>query len=343
VEEVDYTKVDLTPLRHISGSHSPASVTSHSSTTAVEQDRLQVENGPSRDDADKASSNYDIEDDEKSGSRDADDEDESEGDDDDDDEEPVVFEVAAVQPARAQAVTSRVIHAKGNMVTIPKRIPPPLPMRSPARTSRSSRSEIGDVSNLKSPLRQAFSEEDLRSDDEGQDKSENTHLKPPVETFETPKATPDGGKSSDSEAEYFMAEEIKPDEVKSHEETEVEDVKTEDLKIDTEGKSKGLEQSSSQSSLTVPQTNGVDYSDSVSRKHSSSIYTGGSEDRYSFDGSSLTTPTSDRPYSVVDEIIDDDTPRKSVRDVERPEMQEQEDEVEKLRSKEATPSAITVA
>ncbi|CAM1511404.1 Fc.00g089170.m01.CDS01 [Cosmosporella sp. VM-42] len=339
VEEVDYTKVDLTPLRHLSNSHSPASVTSHSSSTAVEQDLLKVENGP-RDDTDDASSNYEVEDDDdKTSSRDADDEDES--DVEEDEEEPVVFEVAAVQPARAQAVTSRVIHAKGNMVTIPKRIPPPLPMRSPARTSR-TRSEIGDVANLKSPLRQAFSEEDLRSDDEGGEKTENTHLKPPVEIFETPKATPDGEKSSDSETEYFMAEEVKPDEVKLNDETKAESVQTEDSKNDTEVESKGIPQSSSQGSLTVHETNGVDNLDSVSRKHTSSIYTGASDDRYSFDGSSLTTPTSDRPYSVVDEIMED-TPRKPIREVERTGMKEQESEAENIGSKDATPSTITVA
>ena len=91
---------------------------------------------------------------------DADDEDE-----DEDEEEPVVFEVAtAAQPTRAAILSSQVtqvIQAKGALVTIPKRIPPPLPVRSPARTSRSSKTEYGDVSGLRSPLRTSFLASDL--------------------------------------------------------------------------------------------------------------------------------------------------------------------------------------
>ncbi|PHH81343.1 hypothetical protein CDD82_990 [Ophiocordyceps australis] len=87
---------------------------------------------------------------------------------DDDDEDPVVvYEVAAAQPASTRAVASRVIHARGNVVTIPKRIPPPLPRRSSARTSRPSRSEDGgDTANIESPLRQAVSDEDLRTEED---------------------------------------------------------------------------------------------------------------------------------------------------------------------------------
>ncbi len=42
-------------------------------------------------------------------------------------------------------------------MTIPKRVPPPLPARSPARTLRASKSEFGgDVSMISSPLRQSY-------------------------------------------------------------------------------------------------------------------------------------------------------------------------------------------
>lgn len=370
-EEVDYTKVDLTPLRHLSGTHSAVSVVSHSSTTPVDLDRLQVDQPTSRDDADKASSNYDMEDDDKSinrdddksSNRDADDEDDfadvdDEEDDEDDEEEPVVFEVAAVQPTRIQAV-SRVVHAKGSMVTIPKRIPPPLPMRSPARVSRSSKSEIGDVSNLKSPLRQTHSGFD--SDEETQEQTENGYLTPPSSTAK--EATKDNkdedkiedknedGVSDDSDVEFFMAEEAKIDQLQFKRASQTDIVKTEEPKTDNQDETKSedksetkcLPSSSSQNSLAIPEADHAADRDSVAKKHTSSIYTGTTEDRWSFDGSSLTTPTSDRPYSVVDEIIDDETPRKPTKEAEKHQIKEKDIEVEKIGSKEPTPATITVA
>ncbi len=89
---------------------------------------------------------------------DADDEDE---DEDDEDDEPIICEVAtaSAQPARTsiqRSQVTQVIQAKGAIVTIPKRIPPPLPARSPARASRGSKSEYGDVSSLRSPVRTSF-------------------------------------------------------------------------------------------------------------------------------------------------------------------------------------------
>lgn len=88
-------------------------------------------------------------------------EDEDEDEDDFDEDEPVIYEVyeakaiQAVQPARAAIMSSQVTqvtHAKGALVTIPKRVAPPVPLRSPAR---SSRSEFGDIP-AKSPLRASF-------------------------------------------------------------------------------------------------------------------------------------------------------------------------------------------
>jgi lipid-binding SYLF domain-containing protein len=89
------------------------------------------------------------------------DEDADDEDDDDEEDEPVVCEVAtaSAQPARTSIQRSQVTHviqAKGAIVTIPKRVPPPLPARSPARASRGSRSEYGDVSSLRSPIRNSF-------------------------------------------------------------------------------------------------------------------------------------------------------------------------------------------
>ncbi|SPQ25127.1 96700d68-aec8-48e7-a3b8-c7a3abbdf5ac [Thermothielavioides terrestris] len=97
---------------------------------------------------------------------DADDED----DEEDEDEEPVICEVAtaSTQPTRSSIQTpqvTHVIHAKGAIVTIPKRIPPPLPARNPARASRGSKSDYGDVSSLRSPVRNSFLSVESRSDD----------------------------------------------------------------------------------------------------------------------------------------------------------------------------------
>ena len=98
----------------------------------------------------------------------ADDEDEEEEDDDDDDDddededdEPIVCEVAtaAAQPTRSSIRSSQgtqIIQAKGAIVTIPKRVPPPLPAKNPARASRGSRSDFGDASSLRSPVRNSF-------------------------------------------------------------------------------------------------------------------------------------------------------------------------------------------
>jgi len=127
---------------------------------------------------------------------DADDEDEEEEEED----EPVIIEVAmAAQPTRTSLRASQVtqvIHAKGAIVTIPKRIPPPLPARSPARTSRSSKSEFGgDVAGLKSPLRSSFLSVESRVEDT-EDRSEEAMEAAEAtssEVFETPLAVMETG------------------------------------------------------------------------------------------------------------------------------------------------------
>ncbi|KAF4979870.1 hypothetical protein FZEAL_4004, partial [Fusarium zealandicum] len=372
-EEIDYTKVDLTPIRHLSGNHIPAGVTSHSSTAAVEQDTLKVE---PRDDTDKASSNYESEKDDRS-SRKADDENDSESEADEEDEEPVVFEVAAVQPARTQAVASRVIHVKGNMVNIPKRIPPPLPMRSPARTSRSSKSEIGDVNSLRSPLRQTFNEHDMESEEEQSspylkpkelkiakvrsDERKVEDLKPESPMTEEHKS--DDDKSSESEAEFFPAEEDKMDDARTEatktevvksdnttaedaqsiKETKSEAVKVGEPSLEISTRDSETKLNGDKASPHIPEIEHSDESDAVAKKHTSSIYTRDTEDRSSFDGSLLATPTSDRPHSVVDDTTEDETPRRPVRKTERAEVNEKHEELEKMGSKEATPNTITVA
>ncbi|KAI6785105.1 SH3 domain-containing protein [Emericellopsis cladophorae] len=169
--EVDYTTVDETPLKHLS---TPLAHTDDEpswkgvATAETEKDgsNLRVpQNDKDVDRRSKASSHYGEEKNLPAGS-DA----EDLSDDDSgfsDEEDPVVFEVAAVQPARTQAVASRVVHARGNMVNIPKRIPPPLPARNPARASLQSRSDWGtDSASLRSPLRHQFSGSDLSADND---------------------------------------------------------------------------------------------------------------------------------------------------------------------------------
>jgi len=172
-EEVDYTTVDETPLKHLSTP--PAYMDDEPSwegvaTAEKEKDgsNLRVpQNGKDVDRRSKASNHYGEEKDLPAGSDAEDLSDEDSGFSDE--EEPVVFEVAAVQPARTQAVASRVVHARGNMVNIPKRIPPPLPVRNPARASLQSRSNWGnDSASLRSPLRHEFSGSDLSADNDGE-------------------------------------------------------------------------------------------------------------------------------------------------------------------------------
>ncbi|RGP80415.1 hypothetical protein FLONG3_1424, partial [Fusarium longipes] len=345
-EEVDYTKVDLTPIRHLSGAQSPLSTTSHSSTTAVEPDTLKVE---PRDDTDKASSNYDSDRDEK-GSRKADDEDDSESDaEEEDEEEPVVFEVAAVQPARTQAVASRMIHAKGNMVTIPKRVPPPLPMRNPGRASRSSKSEMGDVSSLRSPLRkETFAEEELVSEDEQTEPESSPYLKPKEFKVEKVKieANSDDDQSSESEVEFFAAEEVKIEDakidVRQSKETGSDLSNVEESREKAPISEPKVESKDTQTSPRIPHEERPDTPSTPDKKHTSSVYTGVTEDQWSVDGTTVTTPTSDRPFSVMDDMTEDETPRKSTKEVEPIEINEKHEELEKMASKETTPNTIAV-
>lgn len=172
--EVDYTTVDMSSLRHISQEYGLGTVTipeetepqelskkgydaaCAQDTTSIHPSDVLTKQDPPAVDAKAAVAG--------DGADCADDEDGEEEEDDDDEEEPVVFEVAEVQPARTQVVASRMIQARGNVVNIPKRIPPPLPRRSPARQSRLMKADAG--ADFKSPLRQTFSEADLFPDED---------------------------------------------------------------------------------------------------------------------------------------------------------------------------------
>ncbi|KAJ2898917.1 uncharacterized protein MKZ38_003601 [Zalerion maritima] len=141
-DEEDYTKIDTTPIRHLS--------------YEAPKDRTVVPPSPEPGEPESSStpttqaSSTCVEEDEN---EDADDEDEEE-------EEPVVFEVATAAPPQRTVISkaAQVIQVKGALVNIPKRVPPPLPLRSPARLSRNSKSSFGDISALGSPLKQSFTD-----------------------------------------------------------------------------------------------------------------------------------------------------------------------------------------
>lgn len=505
-DPVDYTAVDMSSLRHISQEYAKTPVIAEEPEEAdVEDDAGSTKSHKSRDSApEEEQDEFDDEDNE------------------DDEEEPVVFEVAAVQPARTQAVASRMIQARGNVVTIAKRVPPPLPRRSPARVSRLMKSEGGDTLGVKSPLRQAFSEADLRDEvandatdsaadevkstgdidesrlsrisDMGQvlhsnrasafsikveapkeeelstesladettvieaearavsphaedsdvaDGSDNDfidavtaaplHLEkrislaesepaeeevrasitpilaldaaakpmdfaakdveakqetpvlhevhPAIDVIEDSDAAMDGDDEdisdmSDSElmdAEFSIMEpatirtmrlsqvsngDAKPHKLefrKSHEVPLVEE-KTLDTRspfIDDELNSAMMafdnlaQIDDSDSHPSTPHNEHTDASDSASikKKHSSSIYTGATDDRWSYDGSSPTTPTSDRPSSMAGDLTDEGTPKKHQRKTQELEPIDHIEPLEPVDSHngDTTPTAVTVA
>ncbi|KAK0714832.1 hypothetical protein B0H67DRAFT_488535 [Lasiosphaeris hirsuta] len=191
-DEIDYTKVDTSMIDRFSPKptkedeaakpvDAPAAEVKQDSVTKPEV----VDKAINTEITEKTEEVCSIPTDERD--EDADDEDEEE----DEEDEPVICEVATAQPTRTSIRASQVaqvIHAKGAIVTIPKRIPPPLPARSPARTSRASKTEFGgDVSSLRSPLRSSFLSADSRTQ-EVQTASEGATEATSGEVFATPPA-----------------------------------------------------------------------------------------------------------------------------------------------------------
>ena len=169
-EDVDYTKVDMSIIerlkrRSISAAPEPVAIIDTKEVRVItemaiaKKEKLQTADqavGP------KAPAEVSVPEPTQAPTdeldEDADDEDDEE---ETEDEEPIICEVAmaSAQPSRSsiqRSQVTQVIQAKGAIVTIPKRIPPPLPTRSPARASRGSRSEYGDVSGLRSPVRNSL-------------------------------------------------------------------------------------------------------------------------------------------------------------------------------------------
>lgn len=164
-EEVDYTKVDVSILERFGrrGSEAPPVASEIREMEVIEETKEEaiVEELEAVDQAvGPEASNESLK--KRADERDEDADDEDDEEDDEEEEAIVICEVAtaAAQPTRSSIRTSQVtqvVQAKGiNVVNIPKRIPPPLPARSPARTSRGSKGEFGDLSSLRSPVRNSF-------------------------------------------------------------------------------------------------------------------------------------------------------------------------------------------
>ncbi|KAH7386351.1 LAS seventeen-binding protein-like protein [Cadophora sp. MPI-SDFR-AT-0126] len=128
-EEIDYTKVDLSSLSRLNQSDD------FDGTTVADSPR-------GRSSTDRRTVSVDTS---------------YVTDDDDDDEEPVIFEAASAQ---AQVIMPQAIKARGGLVDIPKRPPPPpLPPRNLARPG------MVDQASGRSPLKDSFESVDLHGID----------------------------------------------------------------------------------------------------------------------------------------------------------------------------------
>ncbi|KAI0021528.1 hypothetical protein F4780DRAFT_282098 [Xylariomycetidae sp. FL0641] len=180
-DEIDYTKIDISALRKLSNFpdlDEPVPATTpakEESADAPDEDAREQETAPAHHtqaktaDKEEEQGSLETPGDEEENSEDGDEDDdieeeddeEEELDDDDDDlegddDEAVVFEVATAQAPRVAMAASQIMHAKGAVVNIPRRVAPPVPVRSPARTSR-RKSQMPDISTMiSSPLRQEF-------------------------------------------------------------------------------------------------------------------------------------------------------------------------------------------
>ncbi|KAL6881022.1 hypothetical protein J3F83DRAFT_25565 [Trichoderma novae-zelandiae] len=233
-------------------------------------------------------------------------------DDDIEGEEPVVFEVAAVQRTSTQMLSSRMIQARGNVVTIAKRVPPPLPTRSPARMSRiANKDATGEEFNLQSPLSQTYSSDgDLEGQDANTENIEAVAATGQYEHEEPEEEEPDAERSDSEESD--AAEEPQPKPVSLDEalrETEHSD--SEESDAAEEPQPRPLTSEEEEDDNVPAQTSDAA---STGGKHTSSIYTGVTEDHWSDNGSSVTTPTSERRFSLMEDKAAEDTPKKTIQE-----------------------------
>ncbi|KAK4159753.1 hypothetical protein QBC43DRAFT_122368 [Cladorrhinum sp. PSN259] len=161
-EEVDYTKIDMSileKLRRRGSELPPVQPSEIREMDVIQEVKEDIKNDTAIGEESEVTPAESLAKSDDELDEDADDED----DEDDDEEEAIVIcevATAAAQPTRSSIRTSQitqVVQAKGiNVVTIPKRVPPPLPPRSPARGSRGSKGDFGDISAFRSPVRNSF-------------------------------------------------------------------------------------------------------------------------------------------------------------------------------------------
>jgi hypothetical protein len=152
-EEIDYTKIDLGAIRHLTQTDDL------DGTTVNESPR---EHSGSEHQTQSADTSFHAEDEEES---------------DMEEEEPVIFEAASAQ---ATIITPQAIKARGGLVNIPKRPPPPpLPPRNLLRASRPVMVDAASGRTPTSPSRDGFENVELRG--AGTDRK-SVELAKPVET-----------------------------------------------------------------------------------------------------------------------------------------------------------------
>ncbi|CCC14486.1 hypothetical protein SMACR_09329 [Sordaria macrospora] len=195
-EEIDYTQIDMSMIQRFRPLPEEDEENDKLQPEPVAHlgDKTDAETTGTKSTKDDASEYPESEKNESESERDEDADDEEDESDEDFDDEAIICEVATAQPARSSIRSSQitqVIHAKAGIVTIPKRIPPPLPAKSPARASRGSGS-ISEISSLKSPLRNSsFSMDSRMSDTLASAEASEAFVTPPAVMEEVEPASPE--------------------------------------------------------------------------------------------------------------------------------------------------------
>ena len=140
-EEIDYTKIDLGPYNGLTQSRSREYQSSGTTVNGFDQE---YDHHMAHTKGHKMDTSYRLEEDGEA----------------DDEEEPIVFEVAAVQATSTMVSRPQVsvVKARGSLVDVAKRVPPPLPPRNPFRANVD---QASGPSASPSPTKDGFEETEL--------------------------------------------------------------------------------------------------------------------------------------------------------------------------------------
>lgn len=137
-DEIDYTKIDLGPIRHLTERHEDFD------GTTINDSPRDHSGSEHRTGSIHTGTGYNTEDDDL---------------DEEEEEEPVIFEAASAQ---ATVITPQAIKARGGLVNIGKRPPPPpLPPRNMLRANRPIMVDAGSGRTPITPSRDGFEDVDL--------------------------------------------------------------------------------------------------------------------------------------------------------------------------------------